>query len=114
MCITRVDHWAYVSQTSWSSRRRAHASALNPTGLERWPGAYLAIEVLSQRSFQQQDLTNKRSSMQSWVSGILLADRQARSCGKAADQALGPGPDVETEQDPDGGVTSDLRFPSDH
>jgi Uma2 family endonuclease len=110
----RVDRWAYVSPDVFAVKPfekmpgRVRSYRVGVHG----PAPILAIEVLSRRSFQQQDLSNKPVIYsQLGVAEFILADTTAEFLEKRLLlRRLRDDGTWEDEQDPDGGVTSQLGF----
>jgi Uma2 family endonuclease len=109
-----VDHWAYVSPDSMAAQpfRPLPENVASYRVGEDGPAPVLVAEVLSRRSFQQQDLTAKPVIYSQLgiaeyilvdVTGVFLPQRLLL-------KRLGPDGVWHDEQDPDGGVTSDLGF----
>jgi Uma2 family endonuclease len=110
----RVDHWAYVSPDLMVVRpteplpERVSSYRIGVQG----PAPALMVEILSRRSFQQQDLTNKPIIYsQLGVAEYILVD----ATGEFMERRLllrrlqDDGEWID-EQDADGGVTSRLGF----
>jgi Uma2 family endonuclease len=110
----RVNHWAYVSpDVMVVSPTRGLPGPLTSYRIgEDGPAPTLVVEVLSRRSFQQQDLTNKPIIYADLgVREYLLADPTgAFMPEKLLIKHLQPDRTWTEAQDPDGGVTSDLGF----
>jgi Uma2 family endonuclease len=108
----RIDHWAYVSPDVMvvSPTRGLPAAVTSYRVGEDGPAPTLAVEVLSRRSFQQQDLTNKPIIYADLgVQEYILADPTgAFMPQKLLIKHLQPDRTWIEEQDPDGGVTSGL------
>jgi colicin import membrane protein len=110
----RTDRWAYLSPDVMvvvPGKELPDSIASYRIG-EDGPAPVLTIEVLSRRSFQQQDLTNKpiiysRLGVAEYIlvdgSGIFLPQ-------KVRHKRLQEDGTWRDEQDPDGGVTSQLGF----
>jgi Uma2 family endonuclease len=109
-----VDHWAYISPDTMAIElprplpERIRSYRIGQDG----PGPILAIEVLSRRSFQQQDLTNKPILYaQLGVAEYILVDVTEEFLPQRLllKRLQDDGTWID-EQDPDGGVTSQLGF----
>jgi Uma2 family endonuclease len=110
----RADHWAYVSpDVMVVSPTRAFAGPLTSYRIgEDGPAPILVIEVLSRRSFQQQDLSNKPIIYADLgVAEYILVDPTGEFLPqKLQIRHLEPDRTWANTQDGDGGVTSDLGF----
>jgi Uma2 family endonuclease len=109
-----VDHWAYVSPDVMvvSPGRTFPGTLISYRIGEDGPAPTLVVEVLSRRSFQQQDLTNKPIIYADLgVREYVLADPTgAFMPEKLLIKHLQPDRTWTEAQDPDGGVTSGLGF----
>jgi Uma2 family endonuclease len=110
----QIDHWAYVSPDVMvvSPTRELPGAVTSYRIGEDGPAPTLAVEVLSRRSFQQQDLTNKPIIYADLgVREYILADPTGAFLPeKLLIKHLQPDRTWTERQDPDGGVTSDLGF----
>jgi Uma2 family endonuclease len=110
----RIDHWAYVSPDVMvvSPTRELPGAVTSYRVGEDGPAPTLAVEVLSRRSFQQQDLTNKPIIYADLgVHEYILADPTgAFMPQRLLIKRLRQDRTWIEEQDPDGGVTSGLGF----
>jgi Uma2 family endonuclease len=108
-----IDRAAYVSPDEMIVRL---AQSLGDVGSyvagEDGPAPLVTIEVLSRRSYQQQDLTNKPSIYAFiGVAEYILVDTTGKFLPqKLLLKRLNPDGSWKDEQDPDGGVTSTLGF----
>ena len=114
MYYHRVDHWAYLSpDVMVASPARVLAAPLRSYRIgEDGPAPVLVIEVLSRRSFQQQDLSNKPIIYADLgVAEYILVDPTGEFLPqKLLMKHLEPDRTWINEQDNDGGVTSNLGF----
>jgi Uma2 family endonuclease len=110
----RIDHWAYVSpDVMVVSRTKELPGAVTSYRVgEDGPAPTLAIEVLSRRSFQRQDLTNKPIIYANLgVREYILADPTGEFLPqKLLIKHLQSDRTWIEAQDGDGGVTSGLGF----
>jgi hypothetical protein len=109
-----IKRWAYVSPDGMVARpeRRPRIDVRSYRIGTTGPAPDFAAEVLSQRSFQQQDLSNKpRIYADLRVSEYVLIDPTGNYLPeKLLLKRLGPKQTWKDEQDSDGGVTSRFGF----